>query len=51
MASCAVRYSLPARTMSRNRGEFTMREGGTSVDRYGRQNTGAEGLTGAIDAS
>jgi hypothetical protein len=37
--------------MSRNRGEFTIRAGGTSVDRYGRQNTGAEGLIGAMDAS
>jgi hypothetical protein len=37
--------------MSRKRGEFTMRAGGTSVDKYGRQKTGAEGLIGAMDAS
>ena len=50
MASCAVRYSLPARTRSRSRPEFASRTGGTSGARYGRQRMGAEGRTGSIES-
>src|ERR1035438_7297118 len=48
MASCTVRYSVPARTSSLNRGELARRTGGTSGARYGRRMAGACGATGAM---
>src|SRR5271157_2147327 len=49
MASCTLRYSVPARTSSLRRGELARRAGGTSAAIYCRKIGGAFGATEAME--